>query len=141
MISRRRDPANTLPAVKTDLVLSPFGATVAELVGAAVAADGGFDGVYTYDHFSGTVAGKPWSRDPFVTLGAIAVSTGRVRLGVLVANMVNRPPASLASAMNTLQSLAPGRVMCGIGAGAAPETQFAAEHELIGRRLADAPTS
>ena len=120
----------------TDLVLSPFGADPAAMVAAAVIADReGFAGVYTYDHFSGVVAGKAWSRDPFVVLGAIATSTARVRLGVLVANMMNRHPAQLAAAVNTLQAMAPGRVICGIGAGASPGTAFAAEHEAIGRSL------
>lgn len=123
----------------TDLVLSPFGADPDAMVAAAVAADrGGFAGVYTYDHFSGVVAGKEWSRDPFVVLGAIAAATDRVRLGVLVANMVNRHPAQLVSAVNSLQAMAPGRVMCGIGAGASPGTPFAAEHVAIGRALGSA---
>lgn len=125
----------------TDLVLSPFGADPGDMVAAAAAADaGGFAGVYTYDHFSGVVAGAGWSRDPFAVLGAIAVSTGRARLGVLVANMINRHAAQLASAVDTLQALAPSRVMCGIGAGAAPGTSFAAEHEAIGTCLEDAAT-
>ena len=87
----------------TDLVLSPFGADPVAMVAAAAAADrGGFAGVHTDDHFSGLVAGKAWSRDPFVVLGAIAAATDRLRVGVLVANMVNRHPAQLASAVNTL---------------------------------------
>lgn len=126
--------------MRTDLVLSPFGATPQQLVDTAVAADAGFDGVYTYDHFSGTVAARPWSRDPFVMLGALATATSRVRLGVLVANMINRHPAQLALAVNTLQALAPGRVMCGIGAGAAPGSRFAVEHDLVGHTLDDGPT-
>lgn len=126
-------------------MLSPFGADPADMVAAAVAADGadgavresGFAGVYTYDHFSGTVAGQPWSRDPFVVLGAIAARTSRVRLGVLVANVANRHPAQLAAAVDTLQALAPDRVICGIGGGAAPGSRFAVEQEMIGRRLGD----
>ncbi len=121
-------------------MLSPFGADPGEMVAAAAVADGGesgFAGVYTYDHFSGTVADRPWSRDPFVVLGAIAARTARVRLGVLVANVANRHPAQLASAVNTLQALAPGRVMCGVGGGAAPGSRFAAEQEMVGRSLGD----
>ncbi len=60
----------------TDLVLVPFGASLDEMLAAAQTADaGGFDTVWTYDHFSGLVQGAPWSRDPFVTLGAIAATT------------------------------------------------------------------
>lgn len=108
------------------------------MIAAAEAADAdGWDGVWTYDHFSALVATgigpRGWSRDPFVALGAIAARTQRLRLGVLVANIANRHPAQLASALNTLQALAPGRVVCGIGAGAGPGTQFAAEANAIGR--------
>ncbi|TVR26717.1 MAG: LLM class flavin-dependent oxidoreductase [Ilumatobacter sp.] len=120
----------------TDLVIDPFGADLREVVElAGVAEDAGFDGVWTFDHVSGSVAGQPWSRDPFVTLGAIAARTRRVRLGVLVANVVNRHPAQLASAVSSLQSLAPGRVMCGVGSGASPSSIFASEQLAIGRMI------
>ena len=94
------------------------------------------DTVWTFDHFSGLVSGGGWSRDPFVVLGAIAAVTERVHVGVLVANVVNRHPAQLASAVNSLQSLAPGRVRCGVGAGAARGSTFASEHDAIRRPLA-----
>ncbi len=124
----------------TDLVISPFDADVRAMVEVAWLAErGGFDGVWTFDHFSGAMLGRRWSRDPFVVLGAIAASTERVRLGVLVANVVNRHPAQLASALDSLASLAPGRVSCGLGSGAAPGTRFAGEHDAIGRGLGDAP--
>jgi alkanesulfonate monooxygenase SsuD/methylene tetrahydromethanopterin reductase-like flavin-dependent oxidoreductase (luciferase family) len=54
---------------------------------------------------------------------------------VLVANMRNRHPAQLASAINSLQSLGPSRVLLGIGSGAAPGSRFAVEHEAIGTGL------
>jgi alkanesulfonate monooxygenase SsuD/methylene tetrahydromethanopterin reductase-like flavin-dependent oxidoreductase (luciferase family) len=124
--------------VLTDLVAAPFDASVAEIVAAARAADaGGFDTVWTYDHFSGLVVGARWSRDPFVTLAAIAAATERVNVGVLVANAVNRHPAQLASAINSLQSLAPGRVRLGVGAGSSPRSAFGAEHRAIARPPAD----
>ena len=123
--------------MKTDLVLDPRGAAVADMVTAARAADAGsWDTVWTFDHFSGLVSGGGWSRDPFVVLGAIAAVTERVHVGVLVANVVNRHPAQLASAVNSLQSLAPGRVWCGVGAGAARGSTFASEHDAIRRPLA-----
>ncbi len=125
----------------TDVVLNPFGADVAELVdGAVVAEEAGISAVWVTDHFSGAVVGAPWSRDPFVCLGAIAQATERIGLGLLVANMVNRHPAQLASAVASLQSLAPQRVMLGVGSGAAPGSRFAAEHDAIGRALDDAET-
>lgn len=127
--------------MKTDLVLAPLGADVDEMLDAAHAADAdGFDTVWTYDHFSGLVDRKPWSRDPFVTLGAIAATTSRVNVGLLVANPANRHPVQLACSINTLQSLAPGRVLLGIGAGSSPKSQWSAEHAALGRPLPDAAT-
>jgi alkanesulfonate monooxygenase SsuD/methylene tetrahydromethanopterin reductase-like flavin-dependent oxidoreductase (luciferase family) len=125
----------------TDLVLVPFAASVPDLVAAARAADaGGFDTVWTYDHFSGLVVGARWSRDPFVTLAAIATGTERIGVGTLVANVVNRHPAQLACAINSLQSIAPRRVRLGVGAGSSPRSSFAAEHRAIDRPLADTST-
>jgi alkanesulfonate monooxygenase SsuD/methylene tetrahydromethanopterin reductase-like flavin-dependent oxidoreductase (luciferase family) len=122
--------------MKTDLVLAPFDAAAGDLLAAAHAADAaGFDTVWTYDHFSGLVTGTGWSRDPFVVLGAIAATTQRVNLGVLVANVANRHPAQLACAVNSLQSLAPGRVLLGIGAGTAPTGQWSSEATAIGRHV------
>ena len=121
-----------------DVVVNPFGASVRDMVEAAVVADrAGVAAVWVTDHFSGAVVGAPWSRDPFVSLGAIASATERCDVGVLVANMVNRHPVALVSAVNSLQSLAPGRVRLGIGSGAAPGSRFAVEHEAIGRTLDD----
>ena len=127
--------------MKTDLVLVPLGARLPELLAAAHAADaGGFDTVWTYDHFSGLVDHKPWSRDPFVTLGAIAATTSRINVGLLVANPANRHPAQLASAVNSLQSIAPGRVVLGIGAGSSPTSQWSAERRAVGQPIPDAAT-
>jgi len=127
--------------VKTDLVLAPFDASLPDLLDVARVADaGGFDTVWTYDHFSGLVNAQRWSRDPFVTLGAIAATTDRINVGVLVANVNNRHPAQLACAVNSLQSLAPGRVRLGIGAGASRRSQWSGEFTAIGRPPADGPT-
>lgn len=104
---------------------------------AVLAEECGFSAVWVNDHFSGAVVGAPWSRDPCVCLGAFAVATDDIGLGLLVANIVNRHPAQLASAVNSLQSLAPGRLTLGVGSGAAPGSRFAVEHEAIGRELGD----
>lgn len=54
-----------------------------------------------------------------------------------MANVVNRHPVLLTSAAATLQSLTGGRVVLGLGAGAAPGATFAGEHDAIGRELGD----
>jgi alkanesulfonate monooxygenase SsuD/methylene tetrahydromethanopterin reductase-like flavin-dependent oxidoreductase (luciferase family) len=126
-------------SVATDLVISPFGADAAEMVEVArCAEESGFGGVWTVDHFSGAMLGHGWSREAFTVLGAVAAVTERVRVGPLVANVVNRHPALLTSAIATLQSLSGGRGVLGLGSGAAPGSRFAQEHEAIGRVLGDA---
>jgi alkanesulfonate monooxygenase SsuD/methylene tetrahydromethanopterin reductase-like flavin-dependent oxidoreductase (luciferase family) len=124
--------------MRTDLVLSPFDANLGEIVAAAQAAEAGrYDAVWTYDHFSGLVTRRRWSRDPWVVLAAIAARTERIKLGVLVANAGNRHAAQLACAINSLQSLAPGRLLLGVGAGAAASSQWTAEFTAISQPVPD----
>ena len=123
-----------------DLVISPFGATATDMIEVAhYAEELGFGGVWTYDHMTGSMLGRGASHDAFTILGAMAAVTERVRIGPLVANMVNRHPMQLAVAMVTLQSLSAGRAVLGIGAGASPGSRFATEQEAIGRRLLPGP--
>ena len=122
----------------TDLVLNPFGAEMSDIVAIAQAADVADVGaVWITDHFSGEMVGAPWSRDPFVCMSAIGAVTDRIDIGVLVANITNRHPVQLASAINSIQSLAPGRVRLGVGSGASPGSRFASEHEMLGKQLGD----
>lgn len=126
--------------MRHEIVLSPFGATGPELVDAArCVEESGFAGIWTYDHLTGSMLGRGRSHDPFAILGAIATVTTEIRLGPLVANMMNRHPAQLAAAMGTLQSLSGGRAVLGLGAGAAPGSRFAGEHEALGVTLLDGP--
>ncbi|MGE4606204.1 MAG: LLM class flavin-dependent oxidoreductase [Myxococcota bacterium] len=122
----------------TDLSLIPFGANGPQLVaGARMAEAAGYGGVWTLDHFSGAMVDRPWSREPFTILGAMATATTNLRIGPLVANVVNRHPALLTSAVASLQSLSGGRAVLGLGSGAAPGSRFAAEYEAIGHDLGD----
>ncbi len=124
--------------MRVELAINPFDADVRDMVAVAQAAEAmGVSAVWVADHFSGAVVNRRWSRDPFVVLGAIAARTTSVHLGVLVANMMNRHVAHLASSLNTLQSVAPDRVRCGIGSGAAPNSQFAVEQDMVGTQLGD----
>jgi len=122
------------------MAISPFGARADEMVEVArCAEDSGFGGVWTYDHMTGAMLGRGRSHDAFALLGAMANATQRVRVGPLVANMMNRHPVQLAVAMATLQSLSSGRAVLGLGAGSAPGSLFAGEHEAIGLELLDGP--
>lgn len=56
-------------------------------------------------------------RDAFVTMAVAALRTERITLGTAVTNVATRHPSVLASAARTVQELAPGRVILGVGTG------------------------
>jgi 5,10-methylenetetrahydromethanopterin reductase len=56
-------------------------------------------------------------RDVHITLGLCAANTERIRLGPRVITPITRHPAVAASAAATLEDLAPGRTLLGIGSG------------------------
>jgi len=56
-------------------------------------------------------------REAYVLLGAAAVNTSRISLGSGVTNPVTRDSSVIASAFSTLDELAPGRILMGIGSG------------------------
>ena len=61
------------------------------------------------------VAGEVAGPDVFALLAAIAVATERVTIGTGVVPMGTRPVGLLAMGFQTLASLAPGRVIAGVG--------------------------
>ncbi|HEX8346567.1 MAG TPA: LLM class flavin-dependent oxidoreductase [Actinoplanes sp.] len=78
----------------------------------------GFDHAWTYDHLMWRwFRDKPWfSAVP--TLAAAAAVTHRMALGTLVASPHFRHPVDFAKELVTLDDIAHGRMVCGIGAGA-----------------------
>lgn len=67
----------------------------------------GLDSIWTYEDY--------YASDAFATLGALAASTSRVRLGLAVTNPYTRHPALLAMAAATVDRYAPGRFILGLG--------------------------
>ena len=98
----------------------PWSATVET---AQKAEELGFDSVWLADHLFldparyGKPPGRVFGFDPIVALAAVARATERVTVGTLVLCAQMRPPAVLAKMLATLDDLAPGRVIAGIGAG------------------------
>jgi len=56
-------------------------------------------------------------QDPYVMLAAALAETERITLGPLLENPVTRHPAVIASSMATVERLAPGRTLLGLGVG------------------------
>ena len=56
-------------------------------------------------------------RDAFVLLGLLARGTSKMRLGPGVTHLITRHLTVVANFLVTLRSLAPGRVLAGVGAG------------------------
>jgi len=121
--------------LKTDLLLIPFGATWRELRDAARRAeDGGYDGVWLWDHLrGGGDAGPSPVPECWTVLSALAEVTSRVMLGPLVLNVANRYAGVLANMAATLQEVSGGRLLLGLGAGGSRATPYAAEQEAIGQ--------
>lgn len=96
--------------------------------------EAGLDSAWMPDHFqygSETPVLEAW-----VTLGALAAATTRLRLGVLVSGIPYRNPALLAKMGTTLDVISHGRLIMGIGA-AWHEEEFASygyEFETAARR-------
>ncbi|MFI6979024.1 LLM class flavin-dependent oxidoreductase [Embleya sp. NPDC050154] len=77
---------------------------------AARAEELGFDSFWVYD--TPMIHG-----DPFVSLALCAKSTHRIRLGIGVTSPVLRSAPAAAAAVGSLNALAPGRIVCGVGTG------------------------
>jgi alkanesulfonate monooxygenase SsuD/methylene tetrahydromethanopterin reductase-like flavin-dependent oxidoreductase (luciferase family) len=91
----------------------------------------GYGTTWVLDHFDGSVftGGDRDVLECCTLLGALAAATTTIGLGSLVANVANRHPAVLAAAMSSTHRISGGRLIIGIGAGAAPDTPWSREHE------------
>jgi F420-dependent oxidoreductase-like protein len=95
----------------------------------------GWDGLYLADHFMGDAGGgfgdvAAPMLEATAALPALAVATGRLRLGTLVLGNTYRHPAVVANWAATVDQLSGGRLLLGVGAGWQEN-----EHEQYGIRL------
>jgi F420-dependent oxidoreductase-like protein len=82
----------------------------------------GFDWISIWDHFyAADATGNPHCLEAVASHAALAAYTERVRCGSLVYSAGYRHPAVLANAMATLDQIANGRVVLGLGGGWAQE--------------------
>ena len=88
----------------------------------------GFDAFFRSDHYLAMGgSGQPGPTDSWVTLGALAVETTRIRLGTLVTAATFRLPGPLAIIVAQVDQMSGGRVELGLGTG-----WFEAEHAAYG---------
>ena len=88
----------------------------------------GFDAFFRSDHYLAIRgAGLPGPTDSWITLGALAVETSRIRLGTLVTAATFRLPGPLAIAVAQADQMSGGRVELGLGTG-----WFEREHTAYG---------
>ena len=106
------------------------GATYDDLLAVAREAEAlGFDAFFRSDHYltMGAGFGEPGPTDAWVTLGALARETERIRLGTLVTAATFRLPGPLAIAVAQVDAMSGGRVELGLGTG-----WFEQEHAAYG---------
>lgn len=98
----------------------------------------GFDHAWTYDHLGWrTLVDGPWF-GAVPTLTAAATVTSTIRLGTFVASPNFRHPVPFTRELITLDDVADGRVILGIGAGGLGyDTQVLGEPELTPRQRSD----
>ena len=78
----------------------------------------GFDAFFRSDHYLAmSGSGRPGPTDSWVTLGALAVETRRIRLGTLVTAATFRLPGPLAITVAQVDQMSGGRVELGLGTG------------------------
>ena len=94
--------------------------------------EAGFSTVWNLDHFSGEMFQSESMFECFTTLTAWACETSRINIGTLVTNINNRHPGLLANIVSTLQDVSDGRLILGVGAGAAPSSPWGAEQRALG---------
>jgi len=88
----------------------------------------GFDAFFRSDHYLAMGgSGRPGPTDSWVTLGALARETSRIRLGTMVTSATFRLPGPLAIAVAQVDAMSGGRVELGFGAG-----WFETEHRSYG---------
>lgn len=84
----------------------------------------GWDAFFLWDHLHLVRALALDVFDPWVTLGAVARETERVKLGTMITPVPRRRPWKLAKEIVTLDHLSGGRVVVGVGLGEPAEDEF-----------------
>lgn len=134
MSAPTRGPSGDL---HVDVQLNQAALSWPDLRDRAVAAErAGYSALWVFDHLAGEGVRGNSMLEAFTLLGAIAASTSTIELGVMVANVNNRTPATLAVAAATVQTIAGRRFHLGLGAGGSPTSRWSAEMRAVGQAVA-----
>jgi alkanesulfonate monooxygenase SsuD/methylene tetrahydromethanopterin reductase-like flavin-dependent oxidoreductase (luciferase family) len=121
--------------LRVGVTLPTFRDDALALEAARRAEDLGLDGVFVFDHLWPLGApGRP-ALSAFPMLGALAAVTRRISFGPLVARIGLVPDAVLVAELLSLDVMAPGRLIAGLGTG---DAKSAAENAAYGIPV-DAP--
>lgn len=119
-----------------DVQISPAHCEWAELREHSLAAEQmGFGALWVYDHMAGAQLGGDRMLECFTLLGALAELTSRIELGTMVVNVWNRQPGVVVSAAASVAIVSGRQFHFGLGAGAAPGSKWAFEHDAVGHEL------
>ena len=99
---------------------------------AVEAEEAGWDGVFYWDGIYIESAGPIF--DPWVTLGAMAMRTQRVRLGAIISPLARRRPWKVARETVTVDHLSHGRLTLAVGLGTLDDGGFSKVGEATGRK-------
>jgi alkanesulfonate monooxygenase SsuD/methylene tetrahydromethanopterin reductase-like flavin-dependent oxidoreductase (luciferase family) len=115
--------------VRVGVTLPTFRDDAAAIAAAQRAEELGLDGVFVFDHLWPMGAPARPALSAFPVLGAVAASTDRVCFGPLVARIGLVPDEILVAELLSLQFMAPGRLIAGLGTG---DSKSAAENLAFG---------
>jgi alkanesulfonate monooxygenase SsuD/methylene tetrahydromethanopterin reductase-like flavin-dependent oxidoreductase (luciferase family) len=115
--------------VKVGVTLPTFRHDGAAIAAAQRAEEVGLDGVFVFDHLWPLGAPERPALSAFPVLGAVAAATRRVCFGPLVARIGLVPDEILVAELLSLERMAPGRLIAGLGTG---DAKSAAENLAFG---------
>ncbi|MEK7873121.1 MAG: LLM class flavin-dependent oxidoreductase [Chloroflexota bacterium] len=96
--------------MKFGITIPPEGSLRDYIQWARLAEESGFE-------LLGVTDSQSIRRELYATMAAVALNTRRIRFGPRVTNPITRHPAVAASALATVEEVAPGRVMAAVGSG------------------------
>lgn len=104
--------------MKTGIILPQFDAGTDQLLGAArLAEESGLDSVWVFDNLWGVPNRDRPVLEAWTGLAAVAASTSTITVGSLVLRTTLRNRRVLLSMAGTLEMIAPGRTVIGLGIG------------------------